>query len=84
MIWSRVIAGGVYLCVMLDERGSKGWCAKQIANYKDRTSAHQWNRLLTAELNEISNIDSGVTLNKLRSDEWLLGCFGQSFDPFGL
>jgi hypothetical protein len=48
-----------------DERGSKGWCAKQIANYNDRTSAHQWNHLLTAELNEISNIDSGVTLNIL-------------------
>ena len=48
-----------------DERGSKGWRAKQIANYKDRTSAHQWNRLLTAELFDISNKDSGVTLNKL-------------------
>ena len=67
-----------------DKRGSKGWRAKQIANYKDRTSAHQWNCLLMAELNEISNKDSGVTPNKLRSNEWLLGCFGQSFDPFGL
>jgi len=48
-----------------DERGSKGWRAKQIANYKDRTSGHQWNRLLAAESVEISNEDSGVTLNKL-------------------
>jgi hypothetical protein len=39
--------------------------AKQIANYKDRTSVHQWNHLLMAELVEISNKDSGVTLNKL-------------------
>ena len=46
-------------------RGSKGWREKQIAKYEDRTSAHQWNRLLTAESVEISNKDSGVTLNKL-------------------
>ena len=69
VIWSRVIAGGVLLCVMLDERGSKGWRVMSILTHdKHRTSAHQHAPLLTAELIEPSNSDTEATLNTLVSN----------------
>ncbi len=76
VIWSRVIASGVFLCVILDERGSKGWHVMSITHDKHRTFAHQNVSLLTAENMESSNSDTVATLNTLMSNYKLLRVFG--------
>ena len=64
-IWLRVNAIDAISCVMWDESGSRRWRAEQLAKVVQWSSAHHWNRLLTAESVGLSNKDSGVTLDKL-------------------
>ena len=64
-IWSRVNAIDAICCVIWDKSGSRRWRAKQLAKAQQWSSAHHWNRLLTAESAGLSNKDSGVTLYKL-------------------